>query len=259
MYCPNCGNKVPDAAKLCENCGELIITDESDLPISDSEVIKLIPAKCTNCGGNLTVDPAKKKAVCPYCNTSFIVNEAIHNYNIDTVEGNINVENATINVNHKNLEEEYYSCPKCHSTNIQKLSVAYQEGHTEIEIHSKDDSWTNSKEYKTTGVQKTKLAESAAPPQNQSYWEAIFALVGLYVIVSIIKWVVLNFLIPTGLKSLAETIGSWGIDLLFIYLLYSWLIKVHEYKKIYPQKLDEWKRSWICKKCGHIFVKDYLE
>ena len=63
----------------------------------------------------------------------------------------------------------------------------------------------------------------------------------------------------TYLKSLAEKIGSWGIDLLFIYLLYSWLKKVHEYKKIYPQKLDEWKRSWICKKCGHIFVKDYLE
>ncbi len=259
MYCPNCGNKVPDAAKLCENCGELIITDESDLPISDSEVIKLIPAKCTNCGGNLTVDPAKKKAVCPYCNTSFIVSEAIHNYNIDTLEGNINVENATINVNPKNLEEEYYSCPKCHSTNIQKLSVVYQEGHTEIELRSKDNSWTDSKEYKTTGVQKTKLAESAAPPKNESYLETILALGFFYVIVRVVQWIVLAFLIPKNLTSFVETIASWGINLIFLYFLYSLLKGVHEYKKIYPQKLDEWKRSWVCKKCGHIFVKDDLE
>ena len=28
---------------------------------------------------------------------------------------------------------------------------------------------------------------------------------------------------------------------------------------IFSPPSNEWKRSWICKKCGHIFVKDYLE
>ena len=38
-------------------------------------------AKCTNCGANLEVDNTKDAAVCPYCNTPYIVEKAIHNYN----------------------------------------------------------------------------------------------------------------------------------------------------------------------------------
>ena len=51
----------------------------------------LVPAKCTNCGGELTVDPTQEAAVCQYCGTSFIVSKAVQNYNIqhNTYQTNI--------------------------------------------------------------------------------------------------------------------------------------------------------------------------
>ncbi len=41
----------------------------------------IIPAKCTNCGASLEVDNTKDAAICPYCNSAFIVEKAINNYN----------------------------------------------------------------------------------------------------------------------------------------------------------------------------------
>ena len=46
------------------------------------EKITLVPAVCTQCGAALEVDPSQEAAVCRYCGTAFIVEKAIHNYNI---------------------------------------------------------------------------------------------------------------------------------------------------------------------------------
>lgn len=42
----------------------------------------LVPAKCPNCGASLTLDPVTRAAVCPYCQTPFVVEDAVNNYNI---------------------------------------------------------------------------------------------------------------------------------------------------------------------------------
>ena len=50
----------------------------------------LIPAKCTSCGANLTVNPMEDAAVCPFCNTPFIIQKAINHYTqIVTVKADI--------------------------------------------------------------------------------------------------------------------------------------------------------------------------
>lgn len=41
----------------------------------------LISAKCTNCGANLEVDNTKEAAICPYCNTAYVVEKAVNYYN----------------------------------------------------------------------------------------------------------------------------------------------------------------------------------
>ena len=41
----------------------------------------LVPAKCTNCGANLTIDSTKDAAICEYCHTPFVTEKAINNYN----------------------------------------------------------------------------------------------------------------------------------------------------------------------------------
>lgn len=56
-----------------------------------------VQAKCPNCGGVLAVDQSHDAALCQYCNTPFIVEKAINNFNV-TVSGNLSVENANITV-----------------------------------------------------------------------------------------------------------------------------------------------------------------
>lgn len=52
----------------------------------------LVPGQCPNCNGKLTVDDASRAAVCEYCHTPFVVEDAInqyvsnYSYNIGTVQ-----------------------------------------------------------------------------------------------------------------------------------------------------------------------------
>ena len=48
----------------------------------------LLQAKCTNCGGELTVDDGKKAAVCQFCGEAFIVEEAVNNYITNHITNN---------------------------------------------------------------------------------------------------------------------------------------------------------------------------
>ena len=49
----------------------------------------LVVAKCTNCGANLEVDEKLDAAICPYCNSAYIVEKAISNYNIGSINANV--------------------------------------------------------------------------------------------------------------------------------------------------------------------------
>ncbi len=97
MFCPKCGKESPNNATFCSYCGTRIIQDSTTIQPSNSFVTNLVPAKCLNCGGILEVNPLQDAAICKFCNTPFIVNKAIENYNITSM-GNININNATVNV-----------------------------------------------------------------------------------------------------------------------------------------------------------------
>ena len=63
-----------------------------------------VQAKCTNCGGVLAVDNSQDAAVCPFCNTPYVVEKAINNYNITN-----NIQANVVNVygNDGSLEIEH--------------------------------------------------------------------------------------------------------------------------------------------------------
>ena len=50
--------------------------------MENNKKIELAPAICTQCGASLQVDPNLEAAVCKYCNTPFIIEKAINNYNV---------------------------------------------------------------------------------------------------------------------------------------------------------------------------------
>ena len=55
----------------------------------------LVKAQCTNCGAALEVDNTKEAAVCPYCNTPYIVEKAINNYTTNITN---NIQAQTVNI-----------------------------------------------------------------------------------------------------------------------------------------------------------------
>lgn len=55
---------------------------------------------CPNCGGTLAVDNTKDAAVCQYCNTPFIIEKAINQFNINAENIQVsNINNMNVNVN----------------------------------------------------------------------------------------------------------------------------------------------------------------
>lgn len=98
MFCSNCGTWLNDGVKFCHNCGASQYPKNEITRIHEqSAVTNVVEAKCTNCGSALTVDSNLKTAVCPYCKHTYIVDQAINNYNI-SVTGTVKIENATVNV-----------------------------------------------------------------------------------------------------------------------------------------------------------------
>lgn len=59
----------------------------------------LVPAICTQCGARLEVDPNCEATICKYCNTPFITEKAINNYNTTYVTniGNLHADVVHIN------------------------------------------------------------------------------------------------------------------------------------------------------------------
>ena len=80
----------------------------------------LVAAKCTNCGVKIEVDNTQEAGICPYCGTAFIVEKAIHNYNI-----NYNIENAQITVNHNLDKSVRISCPVYQGQLFNNACIAY--------------------------------------------------------------------------------------------------------------------------------------
>ena len=101
MFCLNCGKPLPDGSKFCNNCGTPQqanpLTEDSQSVINIDQSTKLVPGTCTNCGSSLQVDPSLQAAICPACGTPYIVQQAINNFNVNS-SGNINIENAVINI-----------------------------------------------------------------------------------------------------------------------------------------------------------------
>ena len=52
-----------------------------------------VQGTCPNCGGTLAVNNEKDAWVCPYCNTPFIVEKAINNFNVTN-----NISASTVNI-----------------------------------------------------------------------------------------------------------------------------------------------------------------
>ncbi len=78
--------------------------------------MKLVSAKCPNCGASLDVNPKQEAAKCEYCHQAILVDDAIAKYKLE-ISGSVEVKNlpkhdnilklANRNYNNKEYEEAY--------------------------------------------------------------------------------------------------------------------------------------------------------
>ncbi len=61
-----------------------------------------IIAKCTNCGASLDVDASNTISTCKYCKTSFALEQAINNYNVDNTN---NITDSVVNIYEKTSKD----------------------------------------------------------------------------------------------------------------------------------------------------------
>ncbi len=141
MFCINCGAKISDGAKFCAHCGAKQGSPDEQTSfnntIADKVNIntKLVPAKCTNCGGQLTVNPDQQAAVCPFCNSAFIVEQAINNYNVK-MNGNLNVGSATINVQGLNTNNLVARAKSFEAQKKYEMALDYFDRVLDIDVHN---------------------------------------------------------------------------------------------------------------------------
>ena len=68
-----------------------------------------VPALCTQCGAKLEIDSSKEATICPFCNTPFVTETAINNYNTTNVTNIGNLHADVVNVTDNKLENRIKS------------------------------------------------------------------------------------------------------------------------------------------------------
>lgn len=138
-------------------------------------------------------------------------------------------------------------CTTCNSDNVQKLSVVYEQGTQNIKTTGRTrgggvgfgggglGAGLGLARTTTKGTSQSIAAQKAAPPEKKKIAIPIMLIIGGLIAMGAIHMIV-------GLIMLA--IGG------FLF----WKFSQYN-KQNYPPLYSEWQNSWLCNKCGAVFVQ----
>lgn len=143
------------------------------------------------------------------------------------------------------------ACPKCNDENVQRLSVAFESGISDVHTSTSGTAIGFGRggigigigSSKTQGTAQTALSQRAAPPQKASY----LRIVKYWFIGALIGAVVLGIL---NVSKFIEDLFGYGI---FIVAAFALLQAFSFNKNQWPGLFQKWQQSYICLKCGNIF------
>lgn len=149
-------------------------------------------------------------------------------------------------------------CPQCNSGDLKKLSLAYQEGISHVNAHTRlrgvvvgsDGPDLVVGSGTTKGIQQTAISRMVAPPTKWSYKR----LVGWSVLAFLsVGWIV--FYVNTITRN-ASSISSVPLT---IYVLFSAAIFVAVFlvywkhnHSTYSRQYEQWDQSFLCQHCGTV-------
>jgi hypothetical protein len=139
-------------------------------------------------------------------------------------------------------------CTQCGSEQTQRLEVIYEQGTTTIRTQSTSVGAAGNGNFgagtattTTSGIQQTKLASRAAPPQRKSKVGGVcLLLLGIW-----LNWMGMH-LNDTGWLMLPGMAALAGGFLL--------LQRATAYNRdVFPPLYRQWQASWLCHRCGCIY------
>jgi len=147
-------------------------------------------------------------------------------------------------------------CPKCSSTDLKKVSLAYQEGLFHVNARTRmlgllfasggPDVMVG--RATTSGVQQSSLSKSLAPPTKWSYLKLILwsAAISFVALVAYVRVVMTS---PPPVSSLPVMVYVVVAPLVLVFLFVS--VWRHNHST-YRRRYDEWSHSFICQRCGDV-------
>jgi len=147
-------------------------------------------------------------------------------------------------------------CSVCHSTNLVKVSLAYEQGLSDYQGQSHSRGlfagtgglglWGG----RTTsaGTAQTRLSARLSPPTKWSYWTMLKVwFAGLMVV-----WFMGLALTPANADKAKEFTRefAWAVDAYVAALVFfGWLVWRYN-RRVFPVKRRSWNRSFLCRRCG---------
>jgi len=151
-------------------------------------------------------------------------------------------------------------CPKCNSTDLKKVSLAYEEGSFRDEAQTRIRAAVVGGggadlivgRASTRASHQSTLSKRLTPPVKWSYRKLMFWSVLVFLCGG---WLV--FYVNTITKN-ASTVGSpaltaYGAIAAVIFALILGLVVRHNLS-VYPKRFAEWDRSFVCQRCGTVTV-----
>src|SRR5215469_4234460 len=147
-------------------------------------------------------------------------------------------------------------CPKCNSTDLKKVSLAYQEGTFHIStrtgirglLFAGGGPGVLVGRTTTRGTQQSALSKHLSPPSKWSYaklglWSGVVTLIAL-------------FLYAQHVMSSPPPVSSLPVELYVVFapvvlLLLLGIVWRHNHST-YRQKYAEWDKSFVCERCGAV-------
>ena len=150
-----------------------------------------------------------------------------------------------------------YSCPTCGSENTQRLSTVYMSGVSRFSAVTSGFGWAGGPaggSGRTEGTSQTQLSLFTSPPTKRSYWPCV----GLIAVSPL-----LSALAAEGIRRISGraqltfrfedlATGSFFVLAVVAFLL---LMKAFRYnRRTLPMLLLRWNMSFICSRCGQVFI-----
>ncbi len=149
-------------------------------------------------------------------------------------------------------------CPKCNSTDLKKVSLAYQEGLYRTDARTRLRAAVvggNGPDMivgraTTRGAQQSAHSKQLSPPVKWSYLQVIFRSV---LVLLCVGWLVfyVNTVKTNSSTVLLPPLTAFGLISGAVFVLLLFLAWRHNHTS-YSRKYAEWDRSFICQRCGSV-------